>query len=185
MAESLGVFAAEAKKWPAGAAHKWKVFCAVGELRLPSLHCSAVARGKAHWVAESSLEVHMRIIRHSHTSARITEFVKEDRARVNIKVTPSLQYTDGIELRASIDDTTAAIVYLRLDDLRMIIDFIRHQGAVRQKELLVPPPAQQVEALLRAAHELSDAKRQREKPAKDTGSLLPKMPLPEHLRRKD
>jgi hypothetical protein len=64
----------------------------------------------------------MRIIRHSHTSARITEFVKEDRARVNIKVTPSLQYTDGIELRASIDDTTAAIVYLRLDDLRMIID---------------------------------------------------------------
>jgi hypothetical protein len=42
----------------------------------------------------------MRIIRHSHTSARITEFVKEDRARVNIKVTPSLQYTDGIELRA-------------------------------------------------------------------------------------
>ena len=120
MAESLGVFAAEAKKWPADAAHKWKVFCAVGELRLPSLHCSAVARGKPHWVAESSLEVHMRIIRHSHTSARITEFVKEDRARVNIKVTPSLQYTHGIELRASIDDTTAAIVYLRLDDLRMI-----------------------------------------------------------------
>jgi hypothetical protein len=140
----------------------------------------------------------MRIIRHSHASARITEFVKEDRARVNIKVTPSLQYTDGIELRASIDDTTAAIVYLRLDDLRMIIDFIRHQGTVRQKELLAPPPAQpnpqvqgtapprsQVEALLRAAHELSDAKRQREKPAKDTGRLLPKMPLPEHLRRKD
>jgi hypothetical protein len=62
----------------------------------------------------------MRIIRHSHTSARITEFVKDDRARVNIKVTPSLQYTDGIELRESIDDTTAAIVYLRLDDLRMI-----------------------------------------------------------------
>jgi len=27
----------------------------------------------------------MRIIRHSHTSARVTEFVKEDRARVNIK----------------------------------------------------------------------------------------------------
>jgi hypothetical protein len=46
MAESLAVFAAEAKKWPADAAHKWKVFCAVGELRLPSLHCSAVARGK-------------------------------------------------------------------------------------------------------------------------------------------
>jgi hypothetical protein len=140
----------------------------------------------------------MRIIRHSHTSARITEFVKEDRARGNIKVTPSLQYTDGIELRASIDDTTAAIVYLRLDDLRMIIDFIRHQGTVRQKELLAPQPAQpnpqvkgtapprsQVEALLRAAHELSDAKRQREKPAKDTGRLLPKMPLPEHLRRKN
>ena len=121
----------------------------------------------------------MHIIRHSHTSARITEFVKEDRARVNIKVTPSLQYTDGIELRASIDDTTAAIVYLRLDDLRMIIDFIRHQGTVRQKELLAPPSAQpnpvqgtasprsQIEALLRPAHELSDAKRQREKPAKD------------------
>src|SRR5262249_28166749 len=75
---------------------------------------------------ESKQEVHMRIIRHSHTNARITEFVKENRARVNIKVTPSLQYTDGIELRASIDDTTTAIVYLRLDDLRMIIDFIRH-----------------------------------------------------------
>ena len=140
----------------------------------------------------------MRIIRHSHTSARITEFVKEDRARGNIKVTPSLQYTDGIELRASIDDRTAAIVYLRLDDLRMIIDFIRHQGTVRQKELLAPQPAQpnpqvkgtapprsQAEALLRAAHELSDATRQREKPAKDTGRLLPKMPLPEHLRRKN
>src|SRR6516165_3223365 len=196
MAESLGVFAAEAKKWPADAANKWKVFCAVGELRLPSLHCSAVARGKAHWVAESSLEVHMRIIRHSHTSARITEFVKEDRARVNIKVTPSLQYTDGIELRASIDDTTAAIVYPRLDDLRMIIDFIRHQGTVRQKELLAPSPAQpnpvqatasprsqQIEALVRAAHELPDVKRQREKPAENTGRLLPKMPLPEHLRR--
>src|SRR5215469_13594160 len=84
----------------------------------------------------------MRIIRHSHTSARITELVKEDRARVNIKVTPSLQYTDGIELRAPIDDTTAAIVYLRLDDLQMIIDFIRHQGTVRQKESLAPPPAQ-------------------------------------------
>jgi len=54
----------------------------------------------------------MRIVRHSHTTARIVEFVKEDRARVNIKLTPSLQYTDGIELRASIDDTTAAIVYL-------------------------------------------------------------------------
>ena len=197
MAESLGVFAAEAKKWPADAAHKWKVFCAVGELRLPSLHCSAVARGKAHWVAESSLEVRMRIIQHSHTSARITEFVKEDRVRVNIKVTPSLQYTDGIELRASIDDTTAAIVYLRLDDLRMIIDFIWHQGTVRQKELLALSPAQpnpvqgtasprsQIEALLGAAHELSDAKRLREKPAKDTGRLLPKMPLPEHLRRKN
>ena len=181
----------------ADAAHKWKVFCAVGELRLPSLHCSAVARGKAHWVAESSLEVHMRIMRHSHTSARITEFVKEDRARVNIKVTPSLQYTDGIELRASIDDTTAAIVYLRLDDLRMIIDFIRHQGTVRQKELLAPPPAQpnpvqatasprsQIEALARAAHELPVVKRQREKPAENTGRLLPKMPLPEHLRRKN
>src|ERR1700756_4353756 len=115
MAESLRVFAAGAKKWPADAAHKRKV---VGELRLPSLRCSAVARGKAPWVAESPQEVHMHIIRHSHTSARITEFVKEDRARVNIKVTPSLQYTDGIELRASIDDTTAAIVYLRLDDLR-------------------------------------------------------------------
>ena len=139
----------------------------------------------------------MRIIRHSHTSARITEFVREDRARVNIKVTPSLQYTDGIELRASIDDTTAAIVYLPLDDLRMIIDFIRHQGTVRQKELLAPPLAQskpdqatgtprsQIEALLRAAHELSDTKRQREKPAKDTGRLLPKMPLPEHLRLKN
>ena len=139
----------------------------------------------------------MRIMRHSHTSARITEFVKEDRARVNIKVTPSLQYTDGIELRASIDDTTAAIVYLRLDDLRMMIDFIRHQGTVRQKELLAPPPAQpnpvqasasprsQIEALVRAAHELPDVKTQREKPAKDTGRLLPKMPLPEHLRRKN
>ena len=133
----------------------------------------------------------MRIIRHSHTSARITEFVKEDRARVNIKVTPSLQYTDGIELRASIDDTTAAIVYLRLDDLRMIIDFIRHQGTVRQKELLALLPAQpnpvqatasprsQIEALVPAAQALPDVKRQREKPAKDTGRLLPKMPLPE------
>jgi hypothetical protein len=140
----------------------------------------------------------MRIIRHSHTSARITEFVKEDRARVNIKITPTLQYTDGIELRASMDDTTTAIIYLRLDDLRIIIDFIRRQGTVRQKELLAPPPAQpnpqvqgtapprsQVDALLRAAHELSDPKRQREKPAKDTGRLLPKMPLPDHLRRKD
>jgi hypothetical protein len=116
----------------------------------------------------------MRIIRHSHTTARVTEFVKEDRARVNIKVTPSLQYTDGMELRAPIDDTTFAIVYLRLDDLRMIIDFMQHHGTVRQKELLAPPPAQpnpvqgtasprpQIEALLRAAHELSDAKRQRE-----------------------
>ena len=47
----------------------------------------------------------MRIIRHSPTGGRITEFVKEDRARVNIKVNPSLQYTDGIELAASIDDT--------------------------------------------------------------------------------
>ena len=133
----------------------------------------------------------MRIIRHSHTSARITEFVKEDRARVNIKVTPSLQYTHGIELRASIDDTTAAIVYLRLDDLRMMIDFIRHQGTVRQKELLALPPAQpnpvqatasprsQIEALVPAAQALPDVKRQREKPAKDTGRLLPKMPLPE------
>ena len=137
----------------------------------------------------------MRIIRRSDTSGRITEFVKEDRARANIKVTPSLQYTNGIELRASIDDTTAAIVYLRLDDLRIIIDFIRHQGTVRQKELLVPPSAQpslqlqgtvpprsQVEAVMRATHELSNATRQ---PAKDTGRLLPKMPLPEHLRRKD
>src|SRR5215472_14606880 len=84
----------------------------------------------------------MRIIRYSHTSARVTEFVKEDRARVNIKVTPSLQYTDGIELRAPIDDTTFAIVYLRLDDLRMIIDFMQRQGTVRQKELLAPAPAQ-------------------------------------------
>src|SRR5215471_21524518 len=117
----------------------------------------------------------MRIIRHSHASARVTEFVKEDRARVNIKVTPSLQYTDGIELRAVIDDTTFAIVYLRLDDLRMIIEFMQRQGTVRQKELLAPPPAQpnpvqgtalprsQIEALLRAAHELPDVKRQREK----------------------
>ena len=48
----------------------------------------------------------MRIIRHSPTGGRITEFVKEDRARVNIKVNPSLQYTDGIELAASIDDAT-------------------------------------------------------------------------------
>ena len=55
----------------------------------------------------------MRIIRHSPTGGRITEFVKEDRARVNIKVNPSLQYMDGIELAASIDDTTTAIVYLR------------------------------------------------------------------------
>jgi hypothetical protein len=140
----------------------------------------------------------MRIILRSHTSGRITEFVKEDRARVNIQVTPSLQYTDGIELGGSIDDTTTAIVYLRLDDLRVIIDFIRHQGTAQQKVLLAPlparpnplvqgtaPPRSQVEAVLRAAHELSDAKRQREKPAKDTGRLLPKMPLPEHLRRKD
>src|SRR5215469_1931484 len=114
----------------------------------------------------------MRIIRRSDTSGRITEFVKEDGARINIKVTPSLQYTDGIELRGSIDDTATAIVYLRLDDLRVIIDFIRHQGTAQQKVLL-------------ATHELSNAKRQREKPAKDTGRLLPKMPLPEHLRRKD
>src|SRR5262249_24917197 len=158
--------------------------------------CSA--RGKTHWaLAESRQEVHMRIIRHSHTTARITEFVKEERGRVNIKVTPSLQYTDAIELRASIDDTTAAIVYLRLDDLRMIIAFVPHQAAVRQKELRAPPPAQpkpqlqatapsrsQVEAQLWASHE-PDAKKQREKPAKDTGRLLPKMPLPEHLRRKN
>ena len=139
----------------------------------------------------------MRIIRHSHTSARVTEFVKEDRARVNIKGHSKLQHTDGIELRAVIDDTTFAIVCLRLDDLRMIIDFMQRQGTVRQKELLAPAPAQpnpaqgtglprsQIEALLRAAHESSDAKRQHEKPAKDTGRLLPKMPLPEHLRRKN
>jgi len=140
----------------------------------------------------------MRIIRRSDTSGRITEFVKEDGARINIKVTPSLQYTDGIELRGSIDDTATAIVYLRLDDLRVIIDFIQHQGTAQQKVLLAPPPARphplvqdtapprsQVEAVLRATHELSNAKRQREKPAKDTGRLLPKMPLPEHLRRKD
>jgi hypothetical protein len=132
----------------------------------------------------------MRIIRHSHTSARITEFVKEDRARVNIKVTPSLQYPDGIELRASIDDTTAAIVYLRLDDLRMMIDFIRHQGKVRQKELLAPPPAQpnpvqatasprsQIEALVRAAHELPDVKRQREKPRKTLAGCCRKCRYP-------
>src|SRR5215471_13493914 len=118
----------------------------------------------------------MRIIRRSDTSGRITEFVKEDGARINIKVTPSLQYTDGIELRGSIDDTATAIVYLRLDDLRVIIDFIQHQDTA--------PPRYQVEAVLRATHELSNAKRQREKPAKDTGRLLPKMPLPEHLRRK-
>src|SRR5215469_17034447 len=60
----------------------------------------------------------MRIIRHSPTGGRNTEFVKGDRTRVNIKVNPSLQYADGIELAASIDDTTTAIVYLRWDDLR-------------------------------------------------------------------
>ena len=137
----------------------------------------------------------MRIIRHSPTGGRITEFVKEDRARVNIKVNPSLQYTDGIELAASIDDTTTAIVSLRWDDLREIVQFIRKSGTVRQKELLAPPstpnphvqgtapPRPQVEAVLRPSLELSDAKRQREKPAKDTGRLLPKMPLPPHLRR--
>src|SRR5262252_2219617 len=106
------------------------------------LPCTAAADERRTGVVEPAQEVHMRIIRRSDTSGRITEFVKEDRARVNIKVTPSLQYTNGIELRASIDDTTAAIVYLRLDDLRIIIDFIRHQGTVRQKELLVPPSAQ-------------------------------------------
>ena len=137
----------------------------------------------------------MRIIRHSPTGGRITEFVKEDRARVNIKVNPSLQYTDGIELAASIDDTTTAIVYLRWDDLREIVQFICKSGTVRQKELLAPlstpnphvqgtaPPRPPVEAVLRPSYELSDAKRQREKPAKDTGRLLPKMPLPPHLRR--
>jgi hypothetical protein len=135
----------------------------------------------------------MRIIRHSPTGGQITEFVKEDRA--NIKVNPSLQYTDGIELAASIDDTTTAIVYLRWDDLREIVQFICKSGTVRQKELLAPlstpnphvqgtaPPRPPVEALLRPSHELSDAKRHREKPAKDTGRLLPKMPLPPHLRR--
>src|SRR5215469_10043988 len=78
----------------------------------------------------------MRIIRRSIMGGRITEFVKEDRVRVNIKVNPSLQYTDGIELAASIDDTTTAIVYLRWDDLREIVQFIRKSGTVRQKELL-------------------------------------------------
>src|SRR6516225_10131782 len=123
----------------------------------------------------SHKEVHMRIIRHSITGGRITEFVKEDRARVNIKVNPSLQYTDGIELAASIDDATTATVYLRWDDLREIVQFIRKSGTVRQKELLAPlstpnphvqgtaPP--RPEAVLRPSHELSDAKRQREKPA--------------------
>ena len=89
----------------------------------------------------------------------------------------------------------AAIVYLRWDDLREIVQFIRKSGTVRQKELLAPlstpnphvqgtaPPRPPVEALLRPSHEFSDAKRQREKPAKDTGRLLPKMPLPPHLRR--
>jgi len=137
----------------------------------------------------------MRIIRHSPTGGRNTEFMKEDRARVNIKVNPSLQYADGIELAASIDDATTAIVYLRWDDLREIIQFIRKSGTVRQKELLAPvstpnphvqgtaPPRPPVEAVLRPYHELSDAKRQREQPAKDTGRLLPKMPLPPHLRR--
>ena len=137
----------------------------------------------------------MRIIRHSPTGGQITEFVKEDRARVNIKVNPSLQYMDGIELAASIDDTTTAIVYLRWDDLREIVQFIRKSGTVRQKELLAPlstpnphiqgsaPPRPLVETVPRPSHELSDAKRQREKPAKDTGRLLPKMPLPPHLRR--
>jgi hypothetical protein len=137
----------------------------------------------------------MRIILHSPTGGRITEFVKEDRARVNIKVNPSLQYTDGIELAASIDDTMTAIVFLRWDDLREIVQFIRRSGTVPQKELLAPlstpnphiqdttPPRPSVEAVLRPSHELSDAKRQREKPAKDAGPLLPKMPLPPHLRR--
>ena len=135
----------------------------------------------------------MRIIRHSPTGGQITEFVKEDRA--NIKVNPSLQYTDGIELAASIDDATTATVYLRWDDLREIVKFIRNSGTVRQKELLAPlstpnphvqgtaPPRPPVEAVLRPSHELSDAKSQREKPAKNTGRLLPKMPLPPHLRR--
>jgi len=85
----------------------------------------------------------MRIIRHSPTGGRITEFVKEDRARVNIKVNPSLQYTDGIELAASIDDATTATVYLRWDDLREIVQFIRKSGTVRQKELLARPRATQ------------------------------------------
>jgi hypothetical protein len=137
----------------------------------------------------------MRIIRHSPTGSRVTEFVKEDRARVNIKVNPSLQYMDGIELAASIDDATTATVYLRWDDLREIVQFIRKSGTVRQKELLAPlstpnphvegtaPPRPHVEAVLRPSHEFSDAKRQHEKPAKDTGRLLPKMPLPPHLRR--
>jgi hypothetical protein len=138
----------------------------------------------------------MRIIRHSLTGGRITEFVKEDRARVNIKVNPSLQYTDGIELAASIDDdATTAIIYLRWDDLREIVQFIRKSGTVRQKELLAPlstpsphvqgtaPSRPSVEAVPLPSHELSHAKRQREKPAKDTGPLLPKMPLPPHLRR--
>src|SRR5215471_10315027 len=135
----------------------------------------------------------MCIIRHSPTGGRITEFVKEDRAKVNIRVNPSLQYTDGIELAASIDDTTTAIVYLRWDDLREIVQSIRKSGTVRQKELLVPlstpnphvqgtgPPRPPVEALVRPSHELSDAKGQREKLAKDTGRLLPKMPLPPHF----
>src|SRR6516165_12424801 len=34
---------------------------------------------------------------------RVTEFVKEDRAQVNIKGHSELQHTDGIELRAPID----------------------------------------------------------------------------------
>src|SRR5215468_3978513 len=139
--------------------------------------------------------VHMRIIRHSPMGGRNTEFVKEDRTRVNIKVNPSLRYADGIELAASIDDTTTAIVYLRWDDLREIVQFIRNSGTVRQKELLAPlstpnphvqgtaPPRPPVEDVLRPSYEPSDAKRQREQPAKDTGRLLPKMPLPPHLRR--
>ena len=80
----------------------------------------------------------MRIIRHSPTGGRNTEFVKGDRTRVNIKVNPSLQYADGIELAASIDDATTATVYLRWDDLREIVQFIRKSGTVRQKELLGP-----------------------------------------------
>ena len=78
----------------------------------------------------------MRIIRHSPTGGRITEFVKEDRARVNIKVNPSLQYMDGIELAASIDDTTTAIVYLRWDDLREIVI---PAAAKRTAEIHNPP----------------------------------------------